>query len=327
MGVTALILHFVLAIILFLIINWVGKHSYSVGYMQISMFVKIEEAPAFNFLLRVLTPTVFLIIVSAILYYLELDRYVVNIYLVSLYYIIFRLGFNLVTNRGKLLNWYRQIVHWIAIMTISYLVYDKIIKNKTNILPDFTTISNELWIIILVFVFQIFNNVRFSQEATKRRKLNFIKARYIYFKNKYYPIIKRETKNEILEALTFSIMIYEDFNRPKVIRYIENIRHGITNKPHTLGVMQVKTEKRITDKESVIIGTKKIVKSYYEYVESLKDSEYGFNDYSAYWFIIEQYNIGDEYSSEIIDLFNILKDEFYKNSKDTLNPDTTSNSK
>lgn len=326
MGITILIVHFALAIILFLILNWIGKHSYSIGYMQVSMFVKIEEAPAFNFLLRVLTPTVFLIIVSTILYYLQLDKYVVNIYLVSLYYIIFRLGFNLVTNRGRLLNWYRQSIHWVAIMLISYIAYNKLIKTKTNILPDFTTISNELWIIILVFVFQVFNNVRFSQEATERRKLNFIKARYIYFKNRYSIIIKKETKNEVLEALTFTIMIYEDFNRPKVVRIIENIRHMLTKKPHTLGVMQVKTDKLITDYESVILGAKKIVKSYHDYLESLIDSEYEFQDYSACWYIIKDYNICNDYAMEVSDLFDIIKEEFYKKSTDTLNPNITSTS-
>src|SRR5690606_14030432 len=151
-----------LGILLFFLINWIGKHSYSIGYMEISIFVKAEEAPALNFLIRVLTPLVYIIIVSAILYNFTLDKYVTNIYLVNIYYIVFRLIFNLATNRGKLLDWYRQALYWLSITVISFFAYEKLIKVKANILPDFTTIANELWIIVLIFVFQLANNLRFS---------------------------------------------------------------------------------------------------------------------------------------------------------------------
>ena len=158
-----IIVQFTLGIILFFLINWIGKHSYSIGYMEISIFVKAEEAPALNFLIRVFTPIVYLIIISSGLYYFHLDKYVINIYLVNIYYIVFRLFFNLITNRSKLLDWYRQILYWTTIVIISYLFYDKIIRIKENILPDFTTIANELWIIILVFIFQITNNINKSK--------------------------------------------------------------------------------------------------------------------------------------------------------------------
>lgn len=144
------ILHFILGIILFFIINWIGRHSYSVGYMQISMFLKVEEAPAFNFLFRIISPIVYLFIVSAILYKIGLDKFVTNAYFISIYYVVFRLFFNLITNRGLLMNWYRQVLYWISIIAISYFSYSKIIYKKENILPDFDTISNELWIIILI---------------------------------------------------------------------------------------------------------------------------------------------------------------------------------
>lgn len=310
----------ILGIVLFFIINWIGKHSYSIGYMQISMFVKTEEAPAFNFLIRVLTPIVYLIIISAILYYLKLDKYVVNIYLVNVYYILFRLSFNLITNRGLLLNWYRQFLYWTAIILVSYLVYDRLIKVKTNILPDFTTIANELWIIILIFIFQITNSIRFSNEATIKRKESYLKSRYYNFKKLYGTQIKEITKNEILEALTYSIMLYEDFNRPRVARLIENLVFKITKKQRTLGVMQVQSIKLITDEESVIIGTNKLMNAYHKYLESINNKEDNFYEWIAYQEIISNYNGGTKYLSEIISLFQSIKDKFYSKTQDSLQP-------
>lgn len=309
-----ILLQIILGIFLFFIINWIGKHSYSIGYMEITLFVRTEEAPALNFLIRVLTPIVYLIIVSTILYNLNLDKYVVNIYLVNIYYIAFRLFFNLFTSRGLLLNWYRQILYWGAIIVISYFTYDKIIKVKNNILPDFTTMANELWIIILIFLFQVINNVRLSQDGTIKRKDNYITSRYNYFKSLYGKIIAEITKNEMLENITYAILIYEDFNRPKVIRLIESIASNFYSKPLTLGVMQFRSSKKITDEESVILGTTKIVNDFKKYENEYKDSE--FYIYSAIQAVIQSYNGGTKYQSEVSELRSILQEKYYENSLD-----------
>lgn len=315
-----IIVHFLLGIGLFFIINWIGKHSYSIGYMEISIFVKTEEAPALNFLIRVLTPIVYLIIISTVLYYFGFDRFVANIFLVNIYYILFRLFFNLLTNRVLLLNWYRQFIYWVAIAIISYFTYEKIIKVKTNILPDFTTVSNELWIIILIFIFQVTNNIRLSKDATQRRKQNYLKSRFYFFNNLYGSLVKEITKNEILEALIYSIMIYEDFNRPKIARLVENTKFRLTKKQHSLGIMQVTSDRLITDEESVVMGTNKIVKAHNRYLEKTSLQEYNYYEWGIIRDIIADYNGGQSYADEVLRLFSIIKETFYKDSLDTLNP-------
>lgn len=315
-----LIVQIILGIGLFFLINWIGKNSYSIGYMEISIFLKIEEAPALNFLIRVLTPIVYIIIVSTSLYYFGLDKFVSKIYLVNIYYILFRLIFNLATNRGLLLNWYRQFLYWTAIVVVSYFTYEKLIKVKANILPDFTTVSNELWIIILIFIFQVANNLRFSQEATQKRKDKYLKSRYHYFKRHFGRFIKELTKNEILESLVYAIIIYEDFNRPKLARQVENLKFRLTKKPHTLGVMQVRSEKLISDLESVKLGTEKIVNAYKKYIENPIENSGDYFEWYAKDFIIIDYNVGTSYNIEVNDLADIIKNTFYKDTIDTLDP-------
>ena len=317
-----LLFQIILGIGLFFIINWIGKHSYSIGYMEISIFVKTEEAPALNFLIRVLTPIVYIIIASATLYYFHLDSYVVGIYLVNVYYIAFRLIFNLLTNRGLLLNWNRQFLYWTAIVVISYFTYEKIIKVKANILPDFSTISNELWIIILVFMFQVANNMRFSQDASQKRKDNYLNIRYNHFRSLYGELIKDLTKNEILECITYAILIYEDFNRPLIARCIEKLNFKITQRPHTLGVMQVKTAVVISDIESVRLGTQKIVDSYNKYLKNPTDISDSYFEWSAARYIIGNYNAGVNYCNEVHQLTEIIKNNFFKHTTDKLKPRT-----
>jgi hypothetical protein len=312
----------ILGVGLFFLINWIGKHSFSIGYMEISIFVKTEEAPALNFLIRVLTPIVYIIIVSTSLYYFGLDKFVWNIYLVNIYYILFRLNFNLATNRGLLLNWYRQFFYWIAIVVISYFTYEKLIKVKLNILPDFTTVANELWIIIMIFIFQVANNLRFSQEATQKRKEKYLKSRYHYFKRFYGQFIKDLTNNEILESIVYAIIIYEDFNRPKIARQVENLKFKLTKKPHTLGVMQVRSDKLISDLESVKLGTKKIVNAYKNYLKKPSEKSSDYFDWYAINYIISDYNDGASYIAEVNELADIIKNTFYKNTNDILNPNS-----
>lgn len=316
-----IIVQIILGIILFFVINWIGKHSYSIGYMEISLFVRIEEAPALNFLIRVLTPIVYLIVVSATFYYAGADRFIKNIFLINIYYLTFRLLFNLITERGLLLNWYRQALYWIAIITISYYTYEKVIKTKTNILPDFTTIANELWIVILIFLFQIANNIRLAQTGTIKRKDNYLRAKYLYFKNLYGTIIKENIQNESLEAIAYAIIIYEDFNRPRIARLAENIKVRFAKQPHTLGVMQVPSKKIISDKESVDIGTKKIRSAYARVLEKYKAApQDGYGEWTINWEIIADYNGGSSYRTEISHLASKILETFYKGTTDNLMP-------
>jgi hypothetical protein len=314
------LIQLILGVFLFFIINWIGNHSYSIGYIEVSIFVKAEEAPALNFLIRVLSPIVYIIIVAATFYHFKLDRFVENIYFVNVYYILFRLIFNLVTNRGLLLNWYRQILYWVTILIISYFTYIKLIHQKTNILPDFTSIANELWIIILIFIFQVTNNIRLSQDGTEKRKENYLNNRYRFFKKLYSESIKTIAQNNILEAISYAILIYEDFNRPKLVRFIENIKFRLTKKPHTMGVMQVYTHKFLNDKQSVIKGVNKVVEAYTNYLQNIGIQKDEYYEWPAYTAIISNYNKGDNYTSEVLTLFQQIREKFYKNTTDTLNP-------
>ncbi len=303
------ILHLALGIVLFFIINWIGKHSYSIGYMQISMFLKVEEAPAFNFLFRIISPIVYLFIISVILYKIGLDKYVTNIYFISIYYVAFRLLFNLLTNRGLLMNWYRQVLYWISIIAISYFSYTEIIFKKENILPDFDTISNELWIIILIFLFHTLNRIRISSDKTIQRKDNYLVNRLSAFKEKYSDLVDIKLTNDKLKSIAYAIMIYEDFNRPKVARLVENARFKITKKKHTLGLMQVQTNEFINDRKSVELGLEKLKKSYdkqikergldrKESIEILLPDAWS-NEWSMERRIVSDYNKDDDYVNEI----------------------------
>ncbi len=303
----------ILAIFLFLLINWIGKHSYSIGYVSISTFAKIDEAPAFNYLIRVLTPVIYLIITATILYSLNQDQFVRNFYLVSVYYIGIRLIFNLATERGILLNWRKQFFYWVSIVLLSYLVYDKIISVKSNILPDFTTLANELWIIILIFLYQIFNKLKLSNDGTMKRKDMYLEKMVLSFQKKFGHIINEKIENDQIKAMVYSILLIENFNRPKIIRWIEYLTFYFSKKPYTLGIMQFKSNTYINDNESVILGVNKIQNGFQhakkEYYSGLKEQYY--SEYDLKKELISLYNSGDQYQEDISEMMDLILKKFY----------------
>lgn len=294
------------------------------------MFLKVEEAPAFNFLFRIISPIVYLFIVSAILYKIGLDKFVSNAYFISIYYVLFRLSFNLITNRGLLMNWYRQILYWISIISISFYAYKEIIYKKENILPDFETVSNELWIIILIFLFHTLNKIRISSDNTVKRKQNYLESRYKHFKNKYSEIINKKVNNEKLKSIIYGLIIYEDFNRPKAARIVENISFRLTKKKHSLGLMQVQTNNYINDLESVKLGVEKVNKAYQKALkknklDNLKKED--FNSHRGYSYeweiqhsILKDYNPDASYIHEVSELSDNIFEKFFNDSKDYLTP-------
>jgi hypothetical protein len=308
------IIHSLMAIGLFYIVNWVGKHSLSFGYMQLSVFSKTDEAPAFNYFFRIVAPLVYILLVSSILYSLGLDPVVQDIYRVVIYYFVFRLFFNLSFDRALLLNWKSELLILLTSTFAAYQLYDKIISTKQRLIPDFNTIANELWVVILIFLYGVLNNVRISSKGTEKRKGNYLKYFYNIFKNKYGGIVESKVKDKTLEALIYAIMIYESFNRPRIVRGIERLlfRFG---KSKTLGIMQVTTDRKISDEESVEIGIDKILNdytaSYQEISKKHPDWKISMIQYEALSETVLKYNRSAQYLDEVLTLHEIILDKFY----------------
>jgi len=312
-GFDNFLVHFAFAIALFFIINWIGKKSYSLGYIQLSVVLKADEAPAFNFLLRVLTPIIYILLISTLLYTLKVDKYVKYIYLVNIYYIVFRVSVNILLGRTRLMNWKQQINLFFWISLLSYITYSKIIVIKKNILPDFGSISNELWFIIILFLYALFNKIQFPLTETVNRKRNYIRNRYKYFSKKYGAIISDKAKNKNLEPLIYAILIQESFNRPKLCRLAENLLFEI-GKAKTLGVMQIKTDKYINDEDSIKLGVEKIHDAYNTFLKEIQtekeQKEWNIESYLERRVILD-YNPDINYYIGVSEILQIIRSEFY----------------
>src|SRR5260370_42595380 len=131
--------------------------------------------------------------------------------------------------------------------------------------------ANQIWVVIAGFIYLLFNKVRLATAGTEKRKRDYINHRYQRFREKYGTLVSSKTKDPALEALIYSVMIYENFNRPKIYRVVEGFLFRI-GFAQTLGIMQVRSTSPIIDFESVSRGSDLIVKEYWAAFE-VEDAE------------------------------------------------------
>lgn len=250
----------VLAAVLFLSLGWIGRHSLSSGYLNLSTFARTDAAPAFNLLFRVVGPAVFITIAATALYAFGLDRYVTNIWAVIAFYCLGRLAYIVSFGRVRLVNWPREVLIWTISIGGGWLLYGQIISARETLLPEIKDLKNQFWILLILFVYAAFNSARFSTDGTVRRKTDYLRHSYATSRAKYGSEIGSMTTDALSESLAYSVLMYEQFNRPRWVRLIERMVFPWASQ--SLGPMQVKTSSRITDTESVRIGVQHLMTLY-----------------------------------------------------------------
>lgn len=267
------LVHFTLAVILFLIQNWIGERSYGRGYIKFSLLDERDEALATNFVIKVFGPTVFLIVVVGTLQYFEWTQFIPNIINVIYCYIAIRILAILLFERIRIVNWVRIVLYYSLILWLATLIYSQFITKISDLLPDFTQIKNEIWILIIVFIYQIGNRIdqeqgtfstyTFYLPELKQRKKKYILRKHEEFSNKYSKSISEICpENPELKEIVLAIVLFENFNRPRFIRMIERVYVILFKRPTSIGIMQITSIKNITDLESVQIGTKQLFEKY-----------------------------------------------------------------
>ena len=217
------IFHIALAVVLFYLVNWVGKHSSAFGYLQLSLFARGDHAPAFNLLLKAFAPAVYVLLVATTLYSIHLDGLITRIWLVAAYYFTFRLLYNLVLGRALLLNWFSLIVQSVLGTGVAFLAYAYLILPRRPLFPDPKDVGSQLWFAIALFLYAAFNSVRTSGEASARRKNNYLRSRFWQLRETYGDLIEGRFPERYMELVAFAVLIEETFNRPWIVQKLERL--------------------------------------------------------------------------------------------------------
>lgn len=285
------------------------KEYISIQYSSFE-FASTEDKPnGLNVLIKILVPVIYIIIVSGILYETHQDWLVKNIYFVTIFYYILKwINIIFILRRKDLHDWKADILLSIIGTLISIIIYYIFITRTNQIFVSIEEIRDGVWVSIIIFIFviiknNIYNNMKTNHREQEKRKYKYIKNKYVYFKDKYGDIIR--TKNEELKNITYSILLYENYNRPFIYRIMEYIKFIFTRHA-TLGIMQVSSRTFISSRTSVKRGYKLIKDEYYKlrkkYIRKHMLLDIGF-----IIDVISSYNNGREYSDEIVYIMTIIE--------------------
>jgi hypothetical protein len=291
-----------LAVTLFYVVNWIGGHSSGYGYLQLSLFVRSDQAPAFNFILKTFTPSVFIILVSTAFYTLHLDRLASRMWLVAVYYFAYRLIYNLILGRALLLNWLSMSLQWVIGISAAYLVYVKLILPRRPLFPDLSSVGNQLWVVVALFLYAALNTVRVGTEASARRKNTYLRSRLKSLRSKYGDQIKDQFPRRYMELVAYAILIEETFNRPWVAQKLE--RAVFPWGSQTIGPMQVRSSTQLSDNESVRLGVKLLRLHFETTLQELSGRQA--TQFEVIRRTLAKYNRDNKYISEVADLLHVL---------------------
>lgn len=282
----------------------------SIRYSTFKFTDKDEKFCGLNILLKIFFPIIYIIILSGIFYNIQHEELVKNIYMITVFYYVIRwIYISFILNRKELHDWKSEFIICLIGVCFNVFLYNIFITKTNQIFISIDELRDGIWIGIITFFFVLIRNYiyKYAQTdavKTEKRKENYILKKYKYFKNKYNHIIN--TDNKELEAIVYGIMIYENYNRPAFYRIFEYIKCLVKGQA-TLGVMQVKSTKLISNETSVKKGYS-IIKD--EYKKTMAETEAIESEvYGQIKKIISTYNVGRNYTEEVIYIIEVIKNE------------------
>lgn len=276
--------YFILAVVLFFILNY---------------FKKIEDkTPS----VMILIPVIYILLVSAmpgvykdLVYFIILIEMMIRIYYTKI-----------ILNQEELINRDYYIQNYGVAFILSYILTESFILKVDTVLPTPEEIRIGIWFLIILFLYKVLNG-SISIKLEKQEALNFkmkeeaIVVRFARFKNQYFNLIK--SKDKSLNLLVYAMMIYENYHRSKFLRNVDRVIYRFTGKITKMGIMQVESNKEMTDEDSI----KYILKELAKIEKGLTTDKKG-KKQNLYKEMLVEYYKDENKVNEILYIYDTLKE-------------------
>ena len=248
MGLIGWIIYIVLGIILFIIIN----------YIDIKYKINRRE--------WLILSIIFMLVFAGILVRLGIN-YTSDIFLVFVFMMLADIFYNsYILEQDFFSKEDKNIYYYILLIIIGFIINQEFINKVEEVFLTGEDLRLIIWFLVIIYLYKfsisknIFSN---NKETTKFISKDSILISYVKLKEKYYDECNYDNKD--ISNIIYSIMIYENKKRSKLLRRIDNFNYKINGGIKKLGIMQVESKKFITDSESINITYKKITKLYDKY--------------------------------------------------------------
>lgn len=208
----------------------------------------------------------------------------------------------------KILHISKIVIACTVALSISFL---SLYINFSFIAPSVSGLFDNLWSTLTVAALAVVYKELTDPYTNKRDAIadeiktdNYIVQSYNKIRFAFEATIKSACdKYECSIPILYSVLIYENMNRPKWFRSIENAIVRLTHKRLTVGIAQVRSNKPLTDEESIWRAAEILQGS------NNADAGYGtgFVDQAQLEEILKAYNEGTSYARSITDILGALR--------------------
>lgn len=285
-------------IALLLVYFWSKTNYITSAYQELTSPFDLTDATISRSTFWIFYTPIFVALSSILLFLLGLGDWTKNIWLVSpIFWSLLIVYIFLILGRYKLLNIPIFFIYAIISTVISYSVYELGIRHGLyGILPDNANLRTAFWLVFLYFTVDFLKEVADKLHARSNGTTKYVLYNYHRLSKKFGHLLNNESK--LIKDITFSIMIFENYQRPPVARFAERLflRIGLSN---TTGIMQVTSSKALSDEESVRLSVKRFNKKNNELRTGRVNGEI-INK------LIQTHNSGDTYRDEILAIYQVV---------------------
>lgn len=188
----------------------------------------------------------------------------------------------------------KKIYYYILLIISGFIINQEFINRVNQVFMTGEDLRLILWFLIIIFLYKFMVNNNILGESlknnNKKMSVDSVLVSFAKLKHKFYDECLYDNKD--ISNMIYTIMIYENNRRSKLVRNIDNFKFKINGEKRRLGIMQVESKKFITDSESIEIVHKKINKLY----DKAKSSKN--NDISS--FVFDSYSKNDSESLKYV---------------------------
>ena len=211
----------------------------------------------------------YMLIISGICSKYGFNRLNINVFLIFVFEMVFKIiYYSYFLEEDFFVREDNNLVYYGVLIIIGYLLNMYFINKVNYVFLSSEDLRIVTWFIMLLFLYQFFKDNEIFNKVESNNTKRIINEQSIYIsyakmKSKYKDDIKYDNKD--INNILYSIMIYENFKRPKFFRNIDNFRYRFDGGVKKLGIMQVESNKFVSDVESIEIVYKKIKKLFDKY--------------------------------------------------------------
>lgn len=311
----------IFAFLLFLLNGLLGKLQYGVSgplfrYGKFTFGPMDEQSFSGNFFQKIVNPTVYLAIIAAVTQCFLPSEFLEALWLLIPIFWLFRAGFMLLKNVFPFLNLKYEAAACLLSLALGegslFGIILPLARQNEPIMIPVTALRDALWFAILAYLlktaWEIMRNL-FEGESLYpgQSRDRIVMKRYHKFSKKFgkhiLDTVLEHSSGQVppylqeqAVRLVYAVMIYEDYNRPVLIRFGERFLKATLFRRRTmsLGIMQVQTSQPISDRESISRAVPILLAPFLEGQNDPIDDA------------ISAYNPDDEYFSEVSAIYNIL---------------------